>query len=420
MTGMTEDETTPLTTVLRLLRSRAEQHASIDRALVNELRSALDRYEGAFTLAAETAVAQRAMSAFGDEAPSTVDVSPAKEHLVRCLERALDALRPTEEEQPAPRPPERQTNVEEPVAQPVSERELQAFFEKIREEVPPSLPRGRDVAAERNALGRLLHDVGEPPSLFDDDDVRAELDKLDAVTSEEKMKRWDALRVDVLTSWLSMLVARGRAVREHIDPSSPLRGRLRDVLVRLPTYAARRRTGFINGMTPKHEPARGSWTADATHRLAELRELVTPPPRSSEPAMPAMSAKRSRESRDGDEREDDGPIDWALREVAPRMRVLLFGGTPREDARANLERLLGLGEIEWPDSDRPRRMEALAERVAAKRFDVVLMNRLVRHSEVEKLVAASKASGTPFTMVESGGYGLEAVRHAIESALDRH
>jgi hypothetical protein len=99
------------------------------------------------------------------------------------------------------------------------------------------------------------------------------------------------------------------------------------------------------------------------------------------------------------------------------MRILLFGGEPREEARQNLQRVLGIGALEWPESGKPRRVDALATSIANGKHDVMLVLRgFVAHAESKRLVEAAKQHGTPFAFVDSG-YGTVAVREALEVAL---
>jgi hypothetical protein len=95
----------------------------------------------------------------------------------------------------------------------------------------------------------------------------------------------------------------------------------------------------------------------------------------------------------------------------------MFGGSPREDARENLARVLGIGTLEWPDSSKVRRVDALTSSISNGKVDAILLIRqFVSHMDVKKVIDVAKDSRTPFALVESG-YGVAAVRTAIEEAL---
>ncbi len=280
---------------------------------------------------------------------------------------------------------------------------------------PRSTPAARvDRDAEPRALVALLERAGTPPDLtlgaaaIDD-----EVDLLDRLSSPGEHAAWDELGVGAVTDWLAMLVARSRAARDAVDPRSRAYRVYREAINRLPTYAKTRPTGFVNGMSPKHAPLRGSWRIDALHHLEALRQTLArhqdvdpSPPARPTPTPPRDTSRIEREV-----------IDWPHRARAADLSVLLFGGSPREDVRAHVERALGLGELEWPDSDKPRKLDSLVERIRAGKIDVVLIvTSFVSHKESNRLVEAVRASDVPYAHVR-GGYGLDAVRRALEEAL---
>lgn len=293
-------------------------------------------------------------------------------------------------------------------SQALSPSQLEAYFDQLRRTPAEPVADPRQArATERQALRDLLDRVGEVPDLTGDVAVIEELETIEGVTDDTTLARWDALGEVVLHAWLTMLVARLRALRERIDLGSPLHVRHKLVINRLPAYrTARGMKGFVNGMAKTHGPKFGTWVEDARRALVDLRgdtdDRIDEPP-SERPTGKRRSAPR-------------GPakhVEWSYRSVVATKHILLFGGTPREEARRNIQESLGIGELSWPDSDRPRQLAALVEGIA--RFDIVLVTRFVGHKESTALVAAAKAQGKPFRVVDS--YGVETIRRVLTDLL---
>ncbi|MBI2392245.1 MAG: hypothetical protein HYV09_21840 [Deltaproteobacteria bacterium] len=238
---------------------------------------------------------------------------------------------------------------------------------------------------------------------------------LDGISSPEQAERWLVLPADIQRLWLGYLVARMRAVKDKTSASLPdLRARVGTVIKRFPTFSARTRPGHVNGLMVSHKPASGTWSGDARNLLQELRAIAWPAKVAS-----AEPRKEPRREVDRADPRDDEPLDWDHRETVASMRIVMFGGSPREEARANLERALGIGSLEWPEGDRPRRVEALTQRIVAGTVDLLLIVRsYVQHKDANKLIDAARVRGTPFALVDAG-YGIEAVKAAIGEAMAR-
>jgi len=250
--------------------------------------------------------------------------------------------------------------------------------------------------------------------LTSDVDMIDEMDALDEISAGDERARWEKLSRDQQRLWLAHLVARARHLKERSALNASIKGRLREVIVRFPEFAAAVRPGHVNGMRIDHEPAHGSWQRDVDATYDELvAEVEEPRTATADDERP--SARKSRPSKDVDA--DPEPVDWKYREHASSMRIVMFGGSRREDARANIETALGIGTLEWAEGDKPRRVDALASAIARGSFDVFLLLRsFVHHKDADKLIAAAKSAAMPFAIVESG-YGVEAIRSAIETAL---
>jgi len=299
----------------------------------------------------------------------------------------------------------------------LSQQEVRAYLEEWEPPARPSTPQPTDPL---QLLRSLIDRARTPSSLATDVDIIDELELLDEITSPEEADRWLDLPVDVQRLWLGYLVARMRAVKERAGESLPdLRSRVGTVIKRFPEFSARTRPGHVNGLKVSHKPETGTWSGDAQELLAELRASAWPtcdagvsePEPRSEPKPP----RPKREQREG--ASEDQPIEWEHRGTVGSMRVVMYGGSPREDARVKLERALGIGSLEWPESDRPRRVEALAQRIASGSVDLLLIVRsYVQHTDAKKLIDAARTGGTQWALVDAG-YGIEAVKAAVDNAL---
>ena len=96
--------------------------------------------------------------------------------------------------------------------------------------------------------------------------------------------------------------------------------------------------------------------------------------------------------------------------------AVIVGGAPREPNRERLETFFRLSSLDWPIVDGPRKVEAVAQRIAKGTFDVVLVIRtLVAHTESERILDAAKEARVPWAMVEA--YGFASVRAGVERFL---
>lgn len=394
------------------------------------LRDAIDAYEGALRYECERQLVER-FDEFAVERDEGVEPTLARANVGAALHAALawfssdepvgipashepEPLGVAENEAP-PELPGAGEAVDAPAvenppmcSQALSPADLEAYFDQLRSTPPEPVADPRQArATERQTLRDLLDRVGEIPDLTGDVAVIEELEKIEGVSDDATLARWDALGEVVLHSWLTMLVARLRALRERIDVGSRLHQRHKLVINRLPAYrTARGMKAFVNGMAKTHGPEFGTWVEDARRALADLRGDTDD--RIDEPASERPTGKRRSAPRGPAKR-----VEWSYRSLVATKHVLLFGGTPREEARRNIQESLGIGELSWPDSDRPRQLSALIEGIA--RFDIVLVTRFVGHKESTALVAAAKAQGKPFRVVDS--YGVETIRRVLTDLL---
>ena len=103
---------------------------------------------------------------------------------------------------------------------------------------------------------------------------------------------------------------------------------------------------------------------------------------------------------------------------AEPLRVLMVGGSVREDARRTLQNLFGFGRLDWEpyEGTRPALMKSLEQRVRNRGVDVVLiLKEFVAHHVPERLRPLCQESGIPCLMVEHG-YGANQVAEALRIA----
>jgi hypothetical protein len=164
----------------------------------------------------------------------------------------------------------------------------------------------------------------------------------------------------------------------------------------------------------KHGPARGSWANDAADLWRALDGLgcqALPPAPSPKSASKAR-ARKSKEEASLPSLE----ADWPLLPLVRGKMAVIFGGEPRGPNRERLEAYLQLDTLDWPDTDGPRKVEAVAQRIGKGGYDlVIVLQQLVTHPNAARIIQAARDSKTPWAMVES--YGATAVRAGLERFL---
>jgi hypothetical protein len=392
----------PLEALVAGLRAAVDRELEAHHAAVARVRDALATYESAVRSAVQADLVKRAAGAIG----IAIDADDHARAAQRDLQTAVDDLLAlTKSERPAA--PPRDVATPEQISAFVAARSAAQSTPDVRASLRDEQVRQRQI------LRGLLDRVGAPRALDSDVDQIDELDALTEISEPEERARWDRLPREHARLWLTHLVARARFLRERSAMNPSIKGRLRDVIVRFPEYAAASRPGHVNGMRLEHEPVHGSWDRDARATYAELRAFVDEPEDDEEAPSERPSVRKSRAAREPVE-----PIAWKYRDRVAEARIVMFGGSIREDARDNLETSLGIGTLEWVEGDKPRRVDALEEAIARGNYDaVVVLARFVHHKDADKLIAAAKRADVPFAALESG-YGVEALRAGLEAAFD--
>jgi hypothetical protein len=239
-----------------------------------------------------------------------------------------------------------------------------------------------------------------------------ELDALAEVATRERQLQWVRFPIEVQKHWLSHLVARTRAMRDH--PSSEgVVARLRAVRAVYPAWAREYVPGHINGLQLKHMSVRQTWEEDADEHWRALCAVVE---REIPQARKVPPTRKKKEREVVEEEPTLVEADWPLLPVVRGKTGVIVGGEPREPNRDRLEVYLRLATLDWPLVDGPRKVEAVAQRVAKGAYDVVIViQTLVSHPEAERILGAAKQGRVKWAMAE--GYGVAAVKAGLEMFL---
>jgi hypothetical protein len=310
---------------------------------------------------------------------------------------------PLHSETPAPPPPDRASDTD--VAQWKDSVRATGFGAGIR--LAPS-----DATVWPLVLHDLMGIVGPPRNLQTSVDAIEEAEALDAVATDPRRQLWTRLPKTTQQIWLSMLVARTRALRDHPSTTPQVTELVKVVIARYPAWAKTYTPGHVNGLQVKHAPSHGSWAQDARDHWEALSDLLGD---QRTIRSPAAKKKPRRVDHHDDESSEIDP-GWRLRPLVQGRRALMVGGDPREPNRHRLERAFQLASLDWPAIDGPRKVESVVGRIRKGTYELlVVLVPFVSHAESEPIVDAAKSAGTPWAMAD--GYGVAAVRLALERFL---
>jgi len=240
-----------------------------------------------------------------------------------------------------------------------------------------------------------------------------EVEQLERAAAEERQKRWREMSRDAQVRWLSLLVAWTKALDEDAlrlqESTTPLAAVFRV----LRSFSIHDNPGFVHGFARNVSPRWGkTWRMDALYHLREVRP---------EPVAVAVKPKKTSKAKAAPEEEggDEGPeellADWAYRDRARGLRVVMLGGEVREERRAALEQAFQFESLEWVSTDRPRLVESLAERAERGSVDIILLTKFASHGGS---VTIQKVSKAPFLTMRHG-YGVSTVRQVLEEYFSR-
>ena len=263
----------------------------------------------------------------------------------------------------------------------------------------------------------VLHDlmgiVGPPRDLKASVEAIEEAESLDAVATEERRQLWTRLPKPTQQLWLSMLVARTRALRDHAPETPQVTALVKVVIARYPAWAKAFNPGHVNGLQVKHAPIRDSWSQDGRDHWSALSDLL-----GDQPAIRSTVTARKKARRTEHHDEDSSELDpaWRLLPLVRGRKAIVVGGDPREPNRQRLEHALQLASLEWPAIDGPRKVESIVGRIRKGTYGLLLvLQPFVAHATSEPIIDAAKSGGTPWALAD--GYGIAAVKLALERFL---
>ena len=262
-------------------------------------------------------------------------------------------------------------------------------------------------------LGKLMERLGPARDL--DFDIEGEIEALDRVGKEPLLAQWAQLPRHIQLRWLSLLVTRTRAVKDH-SLSADIRAAVKTVISRYPSWAATHNPGHVNGLQLAHTPEGATWSDDARAHWDWLKTV-----RAEEPETASRQSYRAREkprNKPSEENDDGCAVDptWPLAAFVRGRHAVIVGGDQREKSRERLEACFGFASLEWSDTNAPRRIEALARRVEQRSVDlVIVLSRFISHSESKCVLDAAKAADVPWLLAES--YSVTSIKSAMERFL---
>lgn len=292
-----------------------------------------------------------------------------------------------------------------------TEQEVQQWAVRYRGRPPPNQ------VSTALVLHALLDRIGPPPDELAGEARDLEVDRLELGTSEDTLREVRLLANDLQRAYLRLVTARLNALRASYGVDILTRERAGRLLGIIRDYTREYRPGAVYGLSRDHEPKGGTWEADSHylwHRLVRDDE-EGPVSRSSPIQAPRQSADADGD--DAEERDVPAPEpDWPLWPFVRDRVVLMIGGTPRERARARVERGFSMRELIWSTDD-PRKAQSAEARIISGGYDLVLvLLQFISHATNERILRACSVRDLPYVPVEHG-YGLTSIRRSLERFL---
>jgi hypothetical protein len=261
-------------------------------------------------------------------------------------------------------------------------------------------------------LHKLMDAMGPPQNLETSVGIIEEADALDDIATDDKQELWARLPRSVQQLWLSMLVARTRALKDLQSATPEVKARVKVIIGRYPGWAKTHAPGHVNGLQVKHVPEHGTWAQDAHHQWDALNALLGEDLVVRAPDPHKKKAKRPATGDDVPEIEST----WRLLPSVRGRKAIILGGDPREPNRERLERAFQLASLDWPPVEGPRKVDAIVERIHGGTYDIVLvLQPYVAHKQSNAIIEAAKDASVPWALVE--GYGVSAVKLGLERFL---
>lgn len=220
-----------------------------------------------------------------------------------------------------------------------------------------------------------------------------------------------ALRHDDDADDLQASIAdRSRAANPITDPLTPFLDRLSKQSAEITAAATLATEILAAGVRPSDPRLREpflDWTEDLDGPTLE-------------PLVRELRRERERRQAQVDEEDKEPPdptyIDLRdrVREVTRGKRLLMVGGTNREETRRAIEAELELAELHWPDADE-RKTKPVSFDVLVDHADLIAKNRFCRRG-FQRALTRAKDQGKPAVAL-LGGYSPRQVVRGIAEAL---
>lgn len=291
-----------------------------------------------------------------------------------------------------------------PPPPPVSQRQLDAFFST---QVTNGVARSSTTDGKTMllSLANFVAIAAEAPVDLDD-----EIGSLERATAEARVPLWKKMSEPAQVRWVELLVAWAKALEAEARTKGIGEERVRAAFRRLRKFSRYDSPGFIYGFARDADPRGKSWRANAADVLAGLRGR----PRENDTPKPTTVVYD--ELYVDDERESKVPEDWPYWAYVKGKDLVMLGGEVREERRVALEEAFQMASLTWVPHNRPRQLQAMAERAANGTIDIVLVNKFIAHKET--LALEKKVSAVPVITMRHG-YGITAVKTAIEEWFSR-
>lgn len=361
-------------------------------------------------------------------------------------------------------------------AVPVDVQQLTKLQAALRGESAAVRPQSQPFDAPRWL--ELSSHLGElPTDLSAEAAVKAEFKRLEKFAKPERLTWVAEMPRDVQCLLIGHLVARARTLQEppavHHLVALDLDKAMEGLFSSWTSHQRTHQPGFVHGLGRHHTAEKGSWTADARalwHELAERATILADEPalnperelRALEQLLEARAdaeqvvaqldvavaagvgqedprlvrllqpwpdvvkfarfktlrrairATEEAEDVEVEEHTPGPPTDWAHWPVVKERRAAILGGTPREQARARIEKTFAMGELTWVQVDQHKQLDSMAARIRAGGVDLLLLlQSFASHKASDKLVEACRDAGVPFVPIEHG-YGVARIQRAIE------
>ncbi|MEM6860743.1 MAG: hypothetical protein AAF627_08335, partial [Myxococcota bacterium] len=132
-------------------------------------------------------------------------------------------------------------------------------------------------APRRERVAKAMKGIRDPDTPSDLAELVDELEQLEALVEEDRLKAVRALDPTDLRTWLKLTAAWSRHVGQLTDVQGPQRERIRAVFEKAVEISKEVRPGFVHGLAADHAPEGKSWLEDAEEAYWDLETAQEEP-----------------------------------------------------------------------------------------------------------------------------------------------